>query len=292
MILRRPAILLASLLTFNTTVLAATVAKVGDVTISDQEVEQLLKSNPTLAQSPQGRQLAVDILVSQELLYQQARAQHLETDAEVKKAIDAATRQILINASQMRYLREHPVSDAAVRERYNQIINTMPKDQQEYRIRHIMVKTREEADDIQKQLKKGKSFSDLATRSLDVDTARQGGELGWIMPSFLVSEIRVEVEKMKPGQTSAPIQTAQGWDIVQVMDQRRAQTPSFEAVKEQLRAQLQQAALQQYVQELRNKGNVVVTQPQSGTAPTGTGRASGVTPSPPPRATFPGGREN
>jgi len=293
MTLRRSAILLTSLLTFNTPVPAATVAKVGDVTISDQQVEQLLKSNPALAQSPQGRQLALNILISQELLYQQAKAQRLEGDAEVKTAIDGATRQILVNASQVRYLREHPVSDAAVRERYNQIINTMPKDQEEYRIRHILVKTKGEADDIQKQLKRGKSFADLASQSLDVNAARQGGELGWIMPSFLVPEIKAEVERMKPGQTSAPIQTTQGWDIVQVMDKRRAQAPTFETVKEQLRAQLQQAALQQYVQELRNKGNVVVTdQPQPGKAPTGTGKAGEGTSSQQPRATFPGGREN
>lgn len=286
--------LFAALLMLNTAVvLAAPAAKVNDVTISDQQVEQLLKTNPSLAQSPQGRQVAVDILVSQELLYQQAKAQRLDTDAEVKTAMDAANRQILINAAQMRYLREHPVSDATVRERYNQIVNNMPKDQQEYRIRHIMVKTREEADDIQKQLKRGKSFTDLASQSLDVNTARRGGELGWILPSFLVPEIRSEIEKMKPGQTSAPIQTAQGWDIVQVMDKRPAQTPSFETVKEQLRTQLQQAALQQYVQELRTKGNVVVTnQPQSGTAPTGTGKTSGGTSSPQPQTTFPGGREN
>jgi peptidyl-prolyl cis-trans isomerase C len=273
MTLRRSTILFASLLTLNTAVLAAPAAKVNDTTISDQEVEQVVRSNPALAQSPQGKQIALDSLINAELLYQQAKAQHLEEETEVKSAVAAATRQILINAATARYLRGNAVSDAALRERYNKMVQAMPKDKDQYQIRHIMVKTREEADTIRRQLKRGTPFAELATQSLDVNTARKGGELGWVFPSTLVPEVRAEVEKMRPGQLSAPIQTAQGWDVLEVMDKHPVTVPAFETVKEQVRAQLQQEALQRYLAELRNKANVTITaQPPKPSA--GSGGAS------------------
>ena len=260
MILRRSNLLLASLLSLSFTfpVVAAPAAKVNDATISDQEVDQILKSNPALAQNPQGRQFVINTLVNNELLYQKAKAQRLDNDAEVKTAIDAATRQILINAAIARYVRENPISDAAVRQRYNQLVQNMPKE--EYRIRHIMVKTQDEADNLIKRLQRNKkAFATLAAQSLDTGTAGKGGELGWVAPNFLLPEIAAEVLKLKPGQIGGPIQTPQGWDVIEVMDQRAAKAPRFGEAKDQVRAQLQQEAIQKYLIELRNQAKVTTS---------------------------------
>ena len=268
MILRRSTVLLTSLLSLTCAipVLAAPVAKVNDVTISDQEVDQILKNNPALAQNPQGRPFVINTLISNELLHQKAKAQRLDSDGEVKTAIDAATRQILINAATARYLRDNPVSDAAVRQRYDQLVKNMPKE--EYRIRHIMVKSQDEANDLLRRLQRSKkSFAALAAQSLDAGTAGKGGELGWIAPNFLLPEIAAEVLKLKPGQIGGPIQTPQGWDIIEVMDKRKAKAPSLDQVKEQVRAQLQQEALQQYLVDLRNQAKVTVLDPSIAASP-------------------------
>ncbi len=260
MLLHRSNLLLASLLSLSFTlpVVAAPAAKVNDATIPDQEVDQILKSNPALAQNPQGRQFVINTLVNNELLYQKAKTQRLDNDAEVKTAIDAATRQILINAAIARYVRENPISDAAVRQRYNQLVQNMPKE--EYRIRHIMVKTQDEANDLIRRLQRNKkAFATLAAQSLDTGTAGKGGELGWVAPNFLLPEIAAEVIKLKPGQIGGPIQTPQGWDVIEVMEQRTAKAPRFDEAKDQVRAQLQQEAIQKYLVELRNQAKVTLS---------------------------------
>ena len=260
MLLHRSNLLLASLLSLSFTlpVVAAPAAKVNDATIPDQEVDQILKSNPALAQNPQGRQFVINTLVNNELLYQKAKTQRLDNDAEVKTAIDAATRQILINAAIARYVRENPISDAAVCQRYNQLVQNMPKE--EYRIRHIMVKTQDEANDLIRRLQRNKkAFATLAAQSLDTGTAGKGGELGWVAPNFLLPEIAAEVIKLKPGQIGGPIQTPQGWDVIEVMEQRTAKAPRFDEAKDQVRAQLQQEEIQKYLVELRNQAKVTLS---------------------------------
>lgn len=233
---------------------AATVNRVG---IPSSEVEQLLRSDARLKQAPEGRKIALDSLINGEVVVQAAKAAKLDKSPEVKAAVEAATRQILANAVIASYLQENPVSESAIKSRYDDLVRKMPKT--EYRVRHILLKTRNEAEDVLKQLADDKPFAELASRSQDAQTAKRGGELGWIAPSFLVPQIAERVQAMKPGDKPALIETAMGFDVLEVMETRPAKPPKLDAVHDSIRGQLQQEAAQAYVAELRSRANIKLT---------------------------------
>ena len=141
-----------------------------------------------------------------------------------------------------------------MREQYDNFIKNYPKE--EYKVRHIVVKTKEEADQIVEQIRDGKSFDDLATQSLETETAKKGGDMGWIAP--LGSKDLDLLSNLKVGQVSEPVEVTGGWNIVQVTDKRPAHPPEFDKVKERFRGLMQQEVVRHYVQELREKTTVVI----------------------------------
>ncbi|WP_429181628.1 peptidylprolyl isomerase SurA [Aeromonas salmonicida] len=111
--------------------------------------------------------------------------------------------------------------------------------QTEVKARHILIKpsiilSEEKAkgmlDGILHDIKSGKAtFASLAEKySEDPGSAVQGGELGWSDPNVYVPEFRDMVNRLKPGELSAPFRTTHGWHIVQ-LEERRSQDATSKA---------------------------------------------------------------
>ena len=78
---------------------------------------------------------------------------------------------------------------------------------------HIMVKTREQAEEILKQLKAGADFQELARKYSIGPTAQQGGDLGYFYPGDFAPEFDQAIRKLKPGEISGIVKTAEGYHI-------------------------------------------------------------------------------
>jgi len=85
---------------------------------------------------------------------------------------------------------------------------------EEIRISHILVKTKEEAEEILKELKEGKKFEDLAREKSRCPSAEKGGDFGVIKQDELVQNFNDTVFFLKIGEISEPVQTMEGWHIV------------------------------------------------------------------------------
>jgi peptidyl-prolyl cis-trans isomerase D len=84
-------------------------------------------------------------------------------------------------------------------------------------VRHILVETEEEANQLIASLNAGESFALLAqSHSLDTGSGQRGGELGWAPAAFFVGPFGTAVETGEIGVTLAPIQTDFGWHVIQV----------------------------------------------------------------------------
>jgi len=229
-------------------------AKVDKVIISNREVEQVLKGNPNLPDDARSRRAITEELVAHELIVQAAKKKKLDQDQEVKEAIATATRQILFTAGADRYLKEHPIGDSQLHEEYDAWAKNFPKE--EYRVRHVLLKTQEEAERVSADAKEGKPFADLALQSLDTESARKGGEIGWITP--MSAQTVEQLSKLKTGQVSEPLEAVNGWDVVEVLEKRPAHPPEFDQVKTRLQAAMQQEMLRRYVVELQQKSTVEI----------------------------------
>jgi peptidyl-prolyl cis-trans isomerase C len=111
----------------------------------------------------------------------------------------------------------------------------------EYKIAHIVVKTKDQAEKISQDIKNKPAFkfAEAARKnSLDKESAVDGGDLGFVIESNLIKEIADAVVKMKKDEISDPIETKFGWHLVKFTEVRDSKALPFEEVKDNIRQQL------------------------------------------------------
>ncbi len=117
----------------------------------------------------------------------------------------------------------------------------------EVQVRHILVATEQEAQDVLAALEAGESFTELA-RSVSIDTgsAANGGEYDWSPASGYVGPFAEAVRDAQIGEFVGPVQTEFGFHVIQVRGRRdvpmtetqlaTARETAFESVLTDLRA--------------------------------------------------------
>ena len=113
-------------------------------------------------------------------------------------------------------------------------------------VRHILVKTKAEADKLHAELESGADFAALAKQSsLDPGSKEQGGKLT-VSRGQTVAPFDKAAFSLKTNQLSAPVKTEFGYHLIQPLAAVKAGSVTpFAKVKEQIRTQL--------VEERRNK---------------------------------------
>jgi foldase protein PrsA len=189
-----------------------------------------------------------------EARFRAALAQQGLTEARLRARI---RQQLLGAALAPRLSAKASVSDAEV-ERYYQSHRSGYERPARRRVRHILVRTREQADELERKLRAGADFAALARRySVDPGTATAGGELagGIVQGQTLPAFDRVAFS-LKTHAISAPVHTPSGWEIVQATSDVTPRTttplssvrPTIEAV---LLAAKRENALPEWVDETR-----------------------------------------
>ena len=84
--------------------------------------------------------------------------------------------------------------------------------------RHILVKTKEEAEAIKKQLANGKDFAQLAKKhSLCKPSAKKGGELGEFGPGKMLKAFDNVVFKKPVLTVHGPVKTKFGYHLIETI---------------------------------------------------------------------------
>ncbi len=79
---------------------------------------------------------------------------------------------------------------------------------------HILVEHRYEAEDIQRKLKEGDAFEDLAQKFSQCPSRAQGGSLGHIELSRLEPTFAEAASRLAPGQISEVVRTPFGHHLI------------------------------------------------------------------------------
>ena len=123
-------------------------------------------------------------------------------------------------------------------------------------IRHILVPTKKQADNLYDQIKAGGDFAALAKKfSKDPASASQGGKLT-IARGQTVAPFDQTAFLLSKGQTSRPVKTQYGYHIIEPLsDIKPAETTPLKEVKESIRQQLLQtkrnAAMTKWVEDTK-----------------------------------------
>jgi peptidyl-prolyl cis-trans isomerase C len=152
------------------------------------------------------------------------------------------------------------VTDADAKQIYDEKISKM-KPEQEVHARHILVETKEEAEEVIKRLKNGEDFAKVADEK-SKDTNAKGGDLGFFTRGQMLKPFEDAAFALEPGQISEPVQTQFGWHVIKVEEKRDQSLPSYDEVKEAIMAQLIQQKAQQVVTNLRDSATIDVVDPE------------------------------
>lgn len=188
------------------------------------------------------------------LLAEEAEAAGLDEDPEVAAQIKLQRMSTLASALAGNYLEENPPTETELRAEYSaQVAGYQP---QQYKARHILLETEDEAKAVIAQLDEGAEFAELAKEKSTGPSGPNGGDLGWFPPDSMVKPFSDAVVALEDGSyTSEPVQTQFGWHVILREDSRETEAPSFEEVKDRLRPVVEQKKLQEYLDGLRSGNN-------------------------------------
>jgi peptidyl-prolyl cis-trans isomerase C len=205
--------------------------------------------------SPELRKRAREIVVNQQLLIQEAQKQGLDGKSAIKAQMELARQDVLIKAYLDGYMKSHPISDDDTKKAFDTLKTRMGD--KEYKVRHVLVESEDDAKAIIAKLKKGDKFDTLTAQSKDTGSKDKGGDLGWAAATNYVPAFSDAVTKLNKGQyTETPVKTQYGWHVIQLDDTRALPPPSFDEVKPQIEQGLQQQIVERHLKELRAAANV------------------------------------
>ena len=151
--------------------------------------------------------------------------------------------------------RDVKVTDAQIEDYYakNKATYSQPESRD---VRHILVKTKAQADDLYTQLQGGADFAALAKKfSEDTGSKANGGKLT-ISKGQTVAPFDQTAFLLKKNDISKPVKTEFGYHIIQPLsDTKPAKVTPLKEVKESIRQQLQQTkkneAMTKWVDDLK-----------------------------------------
>jgi peptidyl-prolyl cis-trans isomerase C len=223
----------------------------GDIALAVEDFSAQLQQVP-----PQQRlQAMTDSLIDIELLAAAAREEGLEDSDYFKDRMEFLRARALRTA----YLVEkvaNSITEEEVRAVYQEAVKEF-QPQDEVNARHILVKSKEEAEEIITQLNDGADFAELAREKSTGPTGPRGGDLGWFGKGRMVPTFDEAVFKLEPGQiTEEPVETRFGWHVIKLEEMRQSQPPAFETVEADVRQELLQKKFEETIQALRDQADI------------------------------------
>ena len=203
----------------------------------------------------QQRYMVAQEMVQLTLAAQDAQKQGLGSKPEVQAQLAMQRDMILANQAVEHFMDTANVPEDQLKQKYQEYAKSQSGE--EYKARHILVKTKAEAEKIIKELNHGADFATLAEKDSTGPSAKKGGELGWFKAQQMVPEFSAALEKLKPGEyTKTPVKTQYGWHVILLEKEKTAAPPSYTSMKPQLANEIKGSMVRGYLDKLKDKADV------------------------------------
>jgi len=215
----------------------------------DDYLKGLLRGKPAADVTPDEKNQVLDQMINMQLIASQAEKDGLEKDPDVATRIALLRTQILADAAAQKYVKAHEPSDQELHAAYD-----TATDKTEYHASHILVPTKEKAEQLIKKIKGGAKFEDVAKADSTDNSKANGGDLGWFTLARMVKPFGDAVKTLKKGDlTQEPVQTQYGWHIIKLEDTRDA---PFDQMKSQLTNGIMQKKFADYIEGLKKTAKI------------------------------------
>jgi peptidyl-prolyl cis-trans isomerase C len=239
-------------------------AKVNDTEITKEIFMQEYNRVPEWAreriQKEEGKKKFLEDLINKELIYQEAKRNGLHRDKEFKDRVEVFEKVMMVRmALEKESEGKARVDEKEIREYYDNNIDEYKVSQ--VKAKHILVGTESEAEAILEKLERGEDFSQLAGKiSKDKTSAKKAGDLGFFGRGKMVPEFEEAAFALEIGEISRPVRTRFGYHVIQVVDKKEGDLPSFDDVKESIARKLmmekQRIIIEPYIENLKRENKV------------------------------------
>jgi peptidyl-prolyl cis-trans isomerase SurA len=187
-------------------------AKRLNITVSQEEIDGALSR---IEQNNNMQKGALDQFLSQSGIPRAALIEQLTAALSWSKVVrNRLTQEVTIS--------EEEINEAVVRlketadqpqNRVSEIFLAIDNPNQEAEVKQL-------ADRLIEQIRSGIKFDAIARQFSQSPTAAVGGDLGWVTPGQLQTELGDAVSKMNPGEMSYPIRTGGGYYLLYLIDRK------------------------------------------------------------------------
>jgi peptidyl-prolyl cis-trans isomerase C len=245
------------------------VAKIGDKVITLEEFEKEVESLPDfykpLLLDPKAKREFLEKLIDREILLLEARKAGVYEREDVRRKIEECEKGVILDAFLSQILREKDEVTEEEAKRYYDEHKEEFFMNESIRVRHIVVRTLEEAKEIKKRLEQGEDFVELAKRYSISPSGKWGGDLGYIQRGQVGKEFEKAAFSLKrPGEISDIVKTTFGYHIIRLEDRKPPRQLSFEEVRDKiiqkLKEQKKQKALEDYLKKVKKQYKIVINE--------------------------------
>lgn len=245
-------------------------ATIDDQKITLQEFNKELDKIPMnmkmLVASESGKKNYLDRLVVKKLLLKEVSKEKIENDKEFQERFNDIKEQLLIEALlKKKITAQTQMSEDDLKKYYEEHKEDFKKDR-EINTRHILLKTEEEAKQVQTKLQKGEDFTELAKKySIDPNVRQTGGEIGFQPKGSLIPEFENAAHKLnKVGQVSGIVKTQFGYHIIRLEGVKPPSYVPLEEVKDFIKQknaqEKQKEVLEKYIEELKKNSKITINE--------------------------------
>ncbi|PIC56526.1 foldase [Sporosarcina sp. P12(2017)] len=116
----------------------------------------------------------------------------------------------------------------------------LEESQSEINARHILVEDEKTAKEVKEKLDNGEDFAKVAKEySTDPGSKDEGGDLDWFAYGVMVPEFWNAAYDLEPGKISEPVQSDNGFHIIEVKEKRKAEDEKIsDEKKDEIRHEL------------------------------------------------------
>ena len=228
-------------------------ATVNGTVISKDELAHFkeLKGSPEIP-----NEQILDEMVATELLRQEAIKAGIADKDDVRYQIRLQESETLARMLMREKFGSITFTDDDLKAEYDKQVNNA--ESREFKARHILLKTEDEAKAVIDAIRAGGNFIELAKERSTGPSGPNGGDLGWFEASRMVPPFAEAVKTMNKGDVSiSPVQTNFGWHVIQLDDVRELPKPEFEGMRDQLQQSLIREAINKYIEEIQGAAEIV-----------------------------------
>ena len=235
----------------------AVVATVNGTAITQSVVDVYTSQRKSKGGGGEADQQAVlDELIALELMRQEALNKGLGSEPVVAATLNQMERSTLAGAAIKDYMEKNPVSDEAAQQFYDEKVGVPGK---EYKARHILLETEDDAKNVISLLDGGQDFSELAKEKSTGPSGPQGGELGWFGAGQMVKPFSDAAAAMEKGTYSkTPVQTQFGWHVIMLDDVRDSTPPLFADIQDRIKMMLVNQNLQEHINAAKQTATIEI----------------------------------